>query len=139
MNIGIVGAEGAKFTPLGEQRAKEIIYSLLPPGSVMVSGHCHLGGIDIWAEEAARSLGLGMKIHEPKRLIWDGGFKQRNLLIASDSDIVHCIAVDRLPADFKGLTHPLCYHCDRKDHVKSGGCWTMKKAKLGQLHIVSNF
>jgi hypothetical protein len=27
----------------------------------------------------------------------------------------------------------LCYHCGTKDHVKSGGCWTVKYArKLGK-------
>ena len=54
MNIGIVGHEAAKFTPETEAKAKAIIRDLLSdPLSVCVSGHCHLGGIDIWAEEIA--------------------------------------------------------------------------------------
>lgn len=139
MRVGIVGAEGAKFTKLGEERAKEVIYSLLPPGSIVVSGHCHLGGVDIWAEEAAKVLGLEPLIYPPAKRSWEGGYKQRNLLIAKNSDIVHCIAVDRLPSEFAGMRFGSCYHCNRDDHVKSGGCWTMKKAAHGQLHIVSNY
>lgn len=139
MKIGIVGAEGSKFTAEGERQARLLILDLLlPAGSVLVSGHCHLGGIDIWAEEIADGLGIEKKIFPPTKLQWEGGYKQRNLLIAWQSDIVHCIAVDRLPSTFSGMRHSSCYHCGTTDHVKSGGCWTMKKAKAGKLHIIKN-
>lgn len=139
MRIGIVGSEGKKFTSHGEEQARAIIRQLLAPReAIMVSGGCHLGGIDIWAEEEADALGRPKEVYLPKHRSWYDGYRERNLLIASRSDIVHCIAVDRLPSDFQGMTHPNCYHCDRDDHVKSGGCWTMKKAKVGMLHIVQN-
>lgn len=144
MNVGIVGAEASKFTAVGCDQACEIITKLLEPiDTVLVSGHCHLGGIDIWAEEIAQALGREMLIYPPKALKWEGGYKERNLRIAHESAIVHCIAVDRLPTSFSGMRHSLCYHCDRTDHVKSGGCWTMHKAiqlwkREGKLHIIQN-
>lgn len=140
MRVGIVGAEGAKFTPEGEAQARAIIRSLLAaPDAVVVSGGCHLGGVDIWAEEEAVVLGRKAVVFRPKTLMWSTGYKPRNLLIAEHSEVVHCIAVDMLPREFGGMTFPLCYHCGRKDHVKSGGCWTMKRAKRGELHIVANY
>jgi len=56
MNIGIVGHETAKFTAETEAKARAIIRHLLDhegTDDVLVSGGCHLGGIDIWAEEEA--------------------------------------------------------------------------------------
>lgn len=150
MNIGIVGSEGKKFTPEGERQAREKIREIINAGKLhtgvdyydlplIISGGCHLGGIDIWAIEEAVALGCDKRIHLPRRRSWKGGYKDRNLLIAQESDIVHCIVVDVLPDGFDGMTHDLCYHCRRSDHVKSGGCWTMLRAKRGQLHIVSNY
>lgn len=58
MRIGIVGHEAAKFTPETERKAREIIQSFLefkedPSDEVesVVSGECHLGGVDIYARE----------------------------------------------------------------------------------------
>ena len=138
MNIGIVGHEAAKFTPETEATAKAIIRSLLSePLSVCVSGHCHLGGVDIWAEEIADELGRPKIIHVPKTLQWEGGFKQRNLAIAKDSDEVHCIVVTTLPDTYAGMRFNSCYHCRTGDHVKSGGCWTAKRSRCGVWHKVS--
>ncbi len=143
MIVGIVGAEGAKFTSLGEDRANAVITDIISDPNVteVVSGKCHLGGIDIWAVQIARALGRKTTEFPPKYFSWEW-YKKRNLQIADRSDIVHCIAVDVLPQDFKGMKFELCYHCGTKDHVKSGGCWTMKQAikmgKLGRLHIVRN-
>lgn len=144
MKVGIVGAEGAKFTRKGEARARAIIRALLAaPDAVAVSGGCHLGGVDIWAEEEAAALGRKAVVFRPKTLMWATGYKPRNLLIADASDIVHSIVVDVLPLEFKGMMHDLCYHCGGTDHVKSGGCWTMKQAKIrgkeGRLHVVNNY
>lgn len=140
MYIGIVGAEAIKFTKEGERAARRVIRGLLEsPKAIAVSGGCHLGGVDIWAEEEAEALGRKCLVFKPKYLNWKYGYKPRNLSIANTSDIVHCIVVDVLPKDFKGRRHKFCYHCGRDDHVKSGGCWTMKRAKLGQLHIVRNY
>ena len=135
--VGIVGHEGAKFEKSAELMARLIIRDLLnDEDAVLVSGHCHLGGIDIWAEQEAKALGRAMEIFPPQDHTWETGFKPRNIEIASRSDIVHCIVVRELPANFTGLRHQLCYHCNAKDHVKSGGCWTAKYAqKLGKPAI----
>jgi hypothetical protein len=140
MILGIVGAEGAKFTPLGEQRAKAVIYERirqLKPDKV-VSGGCHLGGIDKWAIEIAKESfpGLFIATEEflPKVHRWSDGYKPRNILIANNSMRLVNIVVDKLPENFPGMRHKLCYHCGTSDHVKSGGCWTMKYAeKIGKL------
>lgn len=132
MRIGIVGSEAAKFTSVTEARARAFIRSLLSPGDVVISGGCHLGGIDIWAVEEAAKLGLETIEHKPAKLQWEGGYKQRNLKIARDSDLVVCITVKELPPTYKGMRFPGgCYHCGTpaEHHVKSGGCWTMKMAK----------
>ena len=128
MKIGIVGSEAAKFTPETEQLAREAIRSLLSVGDAVISGGCHLGGIDKWAVEEAQKLGLDFTEHLPVVLSWTG-YKARNIKIAKQSDLLVCITVKALPEGYKGMRFPLCYHCGTKDHVKSGGCWTMKQAK----------
>lgn len=141
MTVGIVGHEAAKFTPETEARAKALIRRALSGATAVVSGGCHLGGIDIWAEEEADRLGIPKIIHLPKRQTWSGGYKERNLLIAQDSDVLHNIVVDRYPASYSGMHFDYCYHCKTSDHIKSGGCWTMHRAKtLGKpvhLHTIS--
>lgn len=146
--IGIVGNAADKFTPLGEQRAKErikeiITQSVHPFGvPVIVSGHCHLGGVDIWAEEAADRLGLPKDIKPPATLSWSIGYKPRNLAIARDSDEVHVIVAKDYPQGYTGQRFALCYHCKRSDHVKSGGCWTAieaaKQGKRVMWHFIDN-
>ena len=131
-NIGIVGHESAKFTADQQAAAKALIRELLAPAdAVVVSGHCHLGGIDIWAEEIAIELGRHdpTLIYAPKSLAWSGGYKERNMLIASSSHIVHVIVVAEYPPDYKGMRFDHCYHCYTTEHIKSGGCWTGKQAK----------
>lgn len=128
--VGIVGHEAAKFTPETEAQARAAIRSLLAPGDVVISGGCHLGGIDIWAVEEARQMGLDVVEHLPKSRSWEGGYKQRNLKIAHDSDRVVSIVVDRLPDSYRGMKFDICYHCGTKEHVKSGGCWTAKQARI---------
>ena len=142
MIVGIVGSEEAKFTYEGRIAARTIILGILSDPAVIevVSGGCHLGGIDQWAAELGRERGLRVIEFLPDCLSWENGYKPRNLRIADRSDVVHCITVDKLPLAFEGMRFDLCYHCGTKDHVKSGGCWTMKQAvkrgKLGELHVV---
>lgn len=143
MKIGIVGSEAAKFTSDCESRAKQIIRTILHQGSVteVVSGGCHLGGVDKWAEEIGDELGLNKSIFLPKTRNWTNGYKERNLLIAKNSDAVYCLTVDKLPAGYTGMTFSYCYHCNSTDHVKSGGCWTVKQAhkmgKYGSVIVIS--
>jgi len=146
MNVGIVGNEAEKFTPVTEARAREIIRRLLAPADVvLVSGHCHLGGIDIWAEEEYDALPDRRRrppplIFPPKELKWSMGYQPRNILIAEHSAVVHNIVVSKYPSSYAGMHFEFCYHCRTKAHVKSGGCWTAKYEKsLGKLaywHII---
>jgi len=132
MLIGIVGSEAAKFTQTTEAAAKEIIRSHLglELGLKVVSGGCHLGGIDLWAEEIGRDVcATWPLVYLPERRSWDGGYKQRNIEIAKKSDVVHCITVKELPDSYSGMKFKSCYHCNTDDHVKSGGCWTALYAK----------
>ncbi len=135
MIIGIVGSEAAKFTKETRNKAEALITQILTGWDVtgFSSGHCHLGGIDIWAEDTAKMLGLDLYIYPPKTQSWEGGYKPRNIQIAKTSNVVHNITVKELPPDFKGMRFDGCYHCKTMDHVKSGGCWTAKYAqKLGK-------
>jgi hypothetical protein len=136
MKVGIVGHEAKKFTVETEKKSREVIRSLLSPGDILVSGGCHLGGIDIWAEEEADKLGLEKEIYLPATRRWEGGFKQRNLQIANASDVVHCIVIAEYPESYKGMRFDYCYHCKNNDHIKSGGCWTAIRAKEGIWHVI---
>lgn len=145
LTIGIVGSEEAKFTPSGKREAMDLLHKVIGDENVshVVSGGCHLGGIDSWAMEVAGSFFLKSRTEfKPKKLSWEGGYKTRNIQIAEASDVVHCITVKRLPEGFQGMRFELCYHCKTASHVKSGGCWTMHYAKkLGKrvvLHVIKN-
>lgn len=138
MKIGIVGSEAAKFTAKGEADAKALIRDLLVLEDEVISGGCHLGGIDQWAAEIGRELGLKVTEYLPENHTWTDGYRERNLLIAGNSDVVHCITVDKLPEGYIGMRFTRCYHCNTNEHVKSGGCWTMHRAKRGVLHVVKN-
>lgn len=136
MRLGIVGSEGAKFTPETEMKARTWIAHLIEENwaDTVVSGACHLGGIDVWAVQEA--VGVGCKTIEcpPTTLTWQS-FKRRNIEIAELSDKVICITVAKLPVGFKeGGWERYCYHCKTDAHIKSGGCWTVKYAreKLGK-------
>lgn len=144
MIIGIVGAEQAKFTPHGEAQARRWIRQLCGRAARVVSGHSPLGGIDWWAIEEAKALGVDWHEYPAKNPRWEpDGYKARNLQIADASDLVVCITVARLPDDYRGMRFPRgCYHCGAppEHHIKSGGCWTMRRAaemgKQGQLLVV---
>jgi len=128
MHIGIIGHEAAKFTPETKQAAIQLIEGLVTHCDTVVSGHCHLGGIDIWAEEVADSIGAAKLIFPPKARSWNDGYKPRNIQIAKASDIVHVIVVATLPSTYTGMRFSSCYHCGTTDHVKSGACWTARYA-----------
>jgi hypothetical protein len=140
MRLGIVGSEKAKFTPATEAKARALIRSLLSPGDIVVSGACHLGGIDIWAVEEARAMGCGVVEFPPATRNWTDGYKPRNLKIAEYSDEVVCITVKELPEGYTGMKFQLCYHCGTNAHVKSGGCYTVKQArrmgKTGRVLVI---
>lgn len=126
MILGIVGHEGAKFTAETERRARMLIWERLTPPSItrVVSGACHLGGIDQWAIEEAKKLGIPCQEFPPKSRSWEFGYKPRNISIAETSDKVISIVVKVLPPAYVGMRFKLCYHCKTASHIKSGGCWT---------------
>jgi hypothetical protein len=144
MRIGIVGSEASKFTPETEILARHAILSRIRKdgGDVIISGECHLGGVDIYAKEIAQHWGLGYIGYPPKHHSWTYGYRPRNVKIAKESDKVVCITIKDYPATYDGMKFirlidgketPYCYHCDSYSHVKSGGCWTMHYAhKLGK-------
>lgn len=146
MIVGIVGSEGAKFTPYTEKKARKLIRELLsrPEVTAVSSGGCHLGGIDIWAEEEAKALDKfdPRLIFRPKTRSWEHGYKPRNLQIAQASTEVHCITIATYPACYKGMKFERCYHCNSDHHIKSGGCWTVKQArqmgKKGVVHVIAD-
>ena len=139
MRIGIVGHASDKFTINGMLKAQEAIYDIfskhIHDKPIIVSGNCPLGGVDLWAEEAAKLARLQTDIKSPKQHQWDAeyGFKQRNLDIAKDSDIIYVILSDSFPPEYNKKKFPYCYHCKTDQHIKSGGCWTAHQAiKMGK-------
>jgi hypothetical protein len=132
IKLGIVGSEAAKFTPETEVKARITIRHLIQKthATTVISGGCHLGGIDVWAMQEAWDMGVLTHEFKPATLKWEGGYRQRNILIAKNSDIVYCITVKELPPDYKGMRFTYCYHCGTDQHIKSGGCWTVKKARV---------
>jgi hypothetical protein len=95
----------------------------------VVSGACHLGGIDVWAIEMGKLLGIETEEFPPDTRDWTFGYKPRNMKIAKASDHVICITLKELPPSYTGMRFPKCYHCMTDTHVKSGGCWTMHYAR----------
>jgi|307.fasta_scaffold14015_5 hypothetical protein len=145
MIVGIVGSEAAKFTRLGEQESRRRIRRLLKKEGVteVVSGACHLGGIDIWAVEEARKLGIEVTEYPPEKHSWEF-YRKRNIQIAKRAHKVLCFTVRTLPKNFRRRGwEGFCYHCQTTKHIKSGGCWTTKYArrlgKIGVTLVVDNY
>lgn len=134
MRIGIVGSEAAKFTTNTEFLAKQRLKELIHPYDKVVSGGCHLGGIDIWAIEEAKRQSKATVEFLPSHHSWQF-YKDRNMRIARESDVVVCITVKQLPEGYRvrGFER-YCYHCGTDEHIKSGGCWTVKYAKTLGIH-----
>lgn len=139
MTVGIVGHESAKFTPATEAEARRLIRKILGARDAegvlrfdrVVSGACHLGGIDVWAIEEATAAGLDTQEFPARQHCWSGagGYHARNRAIAETSAVVYCLVVTAFPPTYKGERYPYCYHCQTDAHIKSGGCWTVKYAK----------
>lgn len=142
MILGLVGSEAAKFTKATETEARSVIRQLLASGkyAAVVSGKCHLGGVDLFAIEEAKAVQLPTREFPPRTRSWASGYKPRNMQIAQAADEVICITVKSLPLGYTGMRFALCYHCGTKDHIKSGGCWTVKYAqslgKRGRVLVV---
>ena len=158
MNLGIVGNGSDKFTDAGMLQAKWAIMDAIQfhQPEYVVSGHSPVGGVDIWAEEAARQLGVELDLKIPEKNQWNPpggyGYKARNIDIAKDSDVLIVVLADMYPEEYTSKRFSFCYHHPKQlvvdgvtptNHVKSGGCWTGKTAHgLGKtVHwcIVKNY
>ncbi len=64
---------------------------LLPPNAeiILVSGHCPYGGVDVWAEEAAKKLNIKTEIHKPEHNGWGNDWKcpDCNQIFTKPSDV----------------------------------------------------
>ena len=74
--VAIVGSEEKYWTPeLREKAVRRIIeilkYHDIDEPPILVSGGCPKGGIDIWAEIVADTLGYRKKIFAPENWHWD--------------------------------------------------------------------
>lgn len=95
MILGIVGAEERSWIQLEKLKAREFILNFITEvkPDYITSGHCPLGGVDLWAEEFAKLLNIPTKIFPPEVNGWSDwngkkGYKTRNLEIAKASDIL---------------------------------------------------
>lgn len=137
MILCVVGHAAEKFAPETEEQARAAIREtiLRDDPALVISGACPMGGVDVWAIEEAKRLGVSIREFAPTRHRWagPGGFEARNLEMARDADRVLVVVVRDFPPGFTGKRFPYCYHCKgaRPPHVKSGGCWTALKCAGG--------
>jgi hypothetical protein len=146
MALGIVGHAADKFTPHDADRARAAIRQLILRHNPqwVISGRSPLGGVDVWAIEEARRLGFKTFEFAPRVNSWGapGGYRDRNLQIAKKCDHVAVIVLRHLKASSpKGFVFPACYHCEGQSdypgpHVKSGGCWTARRAQSREWVIL---
>ena len=142
MRLGIVGHAAEKFTEVTAKKALVVMGEAMfrHKATQVISGGCHMGGVDIWAKGKAISLGISVVEFVPTKRTWSGpgGYQERNLQIAEYCDVVLCVVVDEFPPGFKGMSFPYCYHCKgtRPPHIKSGGCWTAMRCKEAEWAVI---
>lgn len=139
-HLGIVGHGADKFTPATKALAISTIHSLISElqPTLIISGDSPLGGIDSYTEQIALERSIPFRAYPPLIHRWEGGYKQRNLLIAANSHMVASIVVQSYPPNYKGERFGLCYHCGDRNppHVKSGGCYTAWKCRDRRIIIL---
>jgi len=120
--VAIVGSSGGKLDSYEKFGAMKAIIKIIKEhqNPTLISGRSPLGGIDVLAEMYADEFKIPKLIFPPVTENWEG-YKNRNLAIAAECDVLYCITTRRKKI--------FCYHCKDGSHEKSGGCWTMKKAK----------
>ena len=86
MRLGIVGHAAEKFTEVTAKTALVAMGEAMfrHKATQVVSGGCHMGGVDIWAKGKAISLGVSVVEFVPTKRTWSGpgGYQERNLQIA---------------------------------------------------------
>lgn len=139
-SLAIIGHAQDKFTSHAESLAYQAIYELIThyQPSIIISGGCHLGGVDIYAEHVANALSIPTRIYKPARLSWSGGYRERNLKIAHNSSLVAVVVVESYPLAYTGQRFNGCYHCGNRNppHIKSGACWTAKHSRRAIWRII---
>ena len=100
MKVAFVGADITKW----DQRTETIVrlkmrnimryyMSAYPGNFIPISGHSPKGGVDIWAEEIAKELGVEIKLFAPEVFAWERGaevgYKKRNIMIAEECDVLY--------------------------------------------------
>lgn len=88
------------------------------------SGGCRYGGVDIWAEVIADTLGYPKHIFEPTGDGWNY-YRRRNIKIAEDVDILYCFE----PEWEEYMGYEKRYSAGDKFCRRSGGIWTMDHAR----------
>lgn len=131
-NIAIVGADGRKWTENDPELVKCIIRHILTKydDPILISGHCPLGGVDLWAEEVAKELEIPVVLFRPRRNAWRF-YKERNVKIAEACDIIYDIEPPRSCHHCRGegkIGDLICRFCGG-DGAYSGGTWTLNYAK----------
>jgi len=128
LKVAIIGASGSKLDDYEVFGVMKEILKIIRrhKNPIIVSGHSPRGGVDIIVEMFAQEFDYPTNIIPSQTPHWsdrDGkmGYKNRNLVIASECDILYCITTR--------LKKQSCYHCKTGDHERTGACWTMKKAK----------
>lgn len=155
--LGIVGHAAEKFvcryadgvvdvpsTAAWEKLAREAIRGLIARHDPqwVISGRSPMGGIDVWAIEEARRLGVKTFEFPPEFNGWPA-YRKRNLQIARKCEHVAVVVMQRLPGNYQGgVAFEKCYHCEGQPdypggHVKSGGCWTARRAKSREWIILT--
>jgi hypothetical protein len=123
-NIGIVGT--SYLEPVEEDRVKQFIEDVVRgnPDCKIVTGDAETGVDYLVRMWTPRHM---LRVHGSIVKNWgeSGGFKDRNIKIAEDADIIYSITT-------KTKNTP-CFHCNQA-HQRTGGCWTLKyaKEKLGK-------
>ncbi len=152
MRLAIVGAQEDRWNSFERTFIEDLIRGMLAEDEdgvrpIVISGHCPMGGVDIWAEEIAEELGCKMVIYAPEVNQWedritqydsnefhDKGYKSRNIQIAEACDTLVCFS----PA-FQHGKNPTLVEDIIPDNVKqieeiwNGGVWTAVYAqKIGK-------
>ena len=106
-------------------------------GLVVVSGGAK--GVDSMAVKVCGE--LGVKVVEFKNTVyrWEGpgGFKERDLKIANESDCVVSIVNKSFNPKSKST---VCYHCAKvprdSNHIVSGGCYTALHCRRSEVIVI---
>lgn len=123
--IGIVGSSKA----IGHSIFLEVenIICSLPDNCIVVTGDAK--GIDFMVQCACLKHGQVVSVIYSKEIDKEA-YRKRNQIIADYSDRIISIALPK--------TKTSCYHCNRNDHERTGGCWTGKMNGNYQVIVLSN-